>query len=230
MFAALVLAFALVAASAALSHGRLWQLPDRHNPFTPLRIESTPNWLTRHKLARLDEQPAACLEVLAQSAQRFEILSDREVAPGCALRNAVRIDRTQFQVGTPFTLTCPAAVSLALWERHVVTPAALALLGSAPQRLEHFGSLACRNVYGRENGRRSQHASAQALDVSGFVLADGRRITVARDWAGDDPEARFLKAVHGGACTLFDGVYGPAYNAAHADHFHLDRGPFRLCR
>jgi hypothetical protein len=220
----------LAGVAAVLTHGRLWQLPDRHNPWAPLRIDETPGWLTRHKLARLDDAPALCLATLAQATMRFEPVADRAVGPGCGFDNAVRISRTSVQVGQPFTLSCPAAVSLALWERHVLHAAASSLLGSDVRRIEHYGSYACRNVYGREAGRRSQHATADALDVAGFVLEDGRRITVAAHWRADDERAVFLRRIHAQACGFFDGVFGPAYNAAHADHLHLDRGPFRLCR
>ncbi|MFB2351392.1 extensin family protein, partial [Priestia megaterium] len=85
------------------------------------------------------------------------------------LRNAVRIERTSWAVGPAFTLTCPAAVSLALWEHHVVAPAARDHLGSAPARLEHFGSYACRTINPAAQGRRSEHATANALDIAGFV-------------------------------------------------------------
>ena len=215
---------------AVLTHGRHWQLPDRHNPWAPLRIDEAPGWLTRYKLERLDRAPAACLAALEQAKVRFVPVADRSVGPGCGFANAVRIDRTSVQVGEPFTLSCPAAVSLALWERHALQPAAVSLLGSRVRRIEHYGSFACRNVYGRDSGRRSQHATADALDVAGFVLEDGRRITVASHWRGDGERSAFLRNIHGQACGFFDSVFGPEYNAAHADHLHLDRGPVRLCR
>lgn len=59
---------------------------------------------------------------------------------------------------------------------------------------------------------------------------DGRRIRVLADWTGGGAEAAFLREVHGGTCRFFKGTLGPDYNAAHRDHFHLDRGAFRLCR
>lgn len=227
----LVLAMVVIAVVLQMTG---WQWPDRHNPWAPLVLSEPPNWLTRHKLARLDERPFACREVLATAALRTTPMPDRDTGtPGstaCGFRNAVTVSRTAFAVNAPFALSCRSAVALALWERHVVAPEALRLLGSPVQRLDHFGSYACRNVYGRDAGRPSQHATADALDVAGFVLTDGRRITVARDWTGDGPESAFLHAVHRGACRFFDGVLGPEYNAAHADHLHLDRGPYRLCR
>jgi hypothetical protein len=216
--------------AAALTYGRQWHLPDRHNPWAPLHIEEPPGWLTRYKLARLDDAPAVCLSTLEQATMRFQPVPDRAVSSGCGFDNAVRIERTSVQVGEPFTLSCPAAVSLALWERHALQPAAASMLGSGVRRIEHYGSFACRNVYGREGGRRSQHATADALDVAGFVLDDGRRITVASHWHSGDERSAFLRSIQAQACVFFDGVFGPDYNAAHADHLHLDRGPFRLCR
>ena len=56
-----------------------------------------------------------------------------------------------------------------------MAPAAERHFGLPVQRIEHFGSYACRNVYGRPDATRSRHATAEAFDVAGFVLADGRR-------------------------------------------------------
>jgi len=224
------LALVVAVTAAVLTHGRQWQLPDRHNPWARLSIAEVPGWLTRYKLERLDGAPAICLTVLAQATMQFTPVTDRVMGSGCGFDNAVRIERTSVEVGDPFTLSCPAAVSLALWERHALQPAAQSMLGSNVRRMDHYGSFACRNVYGREGGQRSQHATADALDVAGFVLEDGRRITVAAHWRGDDERAAFLHRIHGQACGFFDSVFGPDYNAAHADHLHLDRGPYRLCR
>lgn len=219
-----------VTMAAVQTHGTHWQLPDRHNPWAPLNIAEAPSWLTRYKLERLDGAPALCLAVLEKATIRFKPVADRVTAPGCSFNNAVRIERTSAQVGEPFTLSCSAAVSLALWERHALQPTAQSMLGSNVRSIQHYGSFACRNVYGREGGQRSQHATADALDVAGFVLEDGRRITVAAHWRGNDERAAFLHRIHDQACGFFDSVFGPEYNAAHADHLHLDRGPYRLCR
>jgi hypothetical protein len=97
-------------------------------------------------------------------------------------------------------------------------------------RLEHFGSFACRNLYGRSDAPRSRHATADALDIAGVVLANGNRIRIAAGWDGSATEAAFLHDLHAGACRVFDTVLGPDYNAAHRDHFHLQRGGARVCR
>jgi hypothetical protein len=131
-------------------------------------------------------------------------------------------------VGKSFVLTCRSAVSLALWEQHVLQPAALRFYDSPVVRIEHFGSYSCRNIYGRPNATRSRHATAEAFDVAGFVLANGKRIRIVNDWPNE--RASFLRTVRDGACDFFDGVLSPDYNAAHRDHFHFDRGPYRVCR
>ena len=62
------------------------------------------------------------------------------------------------------------------------------------------------------------------------MLADGREVSLARDWDDPGPRGTFLHAARDGACRVFDAVLGPEYNALHRDHFHLDRGPWRACR
>jgi len=240
----LPLLFVLLAVWSVRS-GRI-AIPEEWNPWAPLRIEATPNLLTRFKLSRASADPEACQAALAQAAMKQVPIEDRVTGPGCGFANAVRIERTSVAVGAPFSLSCRAALSLAMWERHVLQDAALAHLGTRVRSIEHFGSYACRNLYGEQDRRRSQHATADALDIAGFVLADGRRIRVIADWrprpaATDDatanvddgppsPEARFLRAAHDGACRYFDAVLSPDYNRAHSDHFHFDRGAARLCR
>jgi hypothetical protein len=219
-----------VCAVAIGTHGRLWSIPDRHNPWATLQYSDPPNWVTGYKLSRLKRDPSACHALLASTPWRFETVIDRVTGPGCGFQDALLVRRTLSHVNANFTLSCPAAASLALWERHVLHPQALAHPNSPIRRIDHFGSYACRNVAGRETERRSQHATADALDIAGFVLEDGRRIAVVTDWTRSDAPGEFLRAAHKGACGLFDGVLGPEYNQAHSDHFHFDRGPYRICR
>ena len=138
-----------------------------------------------------------------------------EVAADCA---AAGRDR-------PTDLLCPReAEGLGLGEE-----AARQLLDSPLVRIETMGSYNCRNVAG--SAKRSAHATANAIDVSAFVLADGRRISVQGDWAGGTPaEKQFLRIVHTSACKRFGTVLGPGYNAAHQDHFHLESGGKSFCR
>ena len=220
-----------VATAAVVAVRYAWvDLPPHLSPWAPLDVAAPPNWLTRFKLARLSGDAEACRSVLGKTSVEFERLTDRVTGDNCGFTDAVLVRRAPADVGEEFSLTCRAAVSLALWERHVLQPAAKNHFGEPVTGIEHFGSYSCRNVYGRPDATRSRHATAEAWDVAGFVLAGGRRIRVARDWKTTQPEAAFLREVRDGACRFFDGVLSPDYNVAHHDHLHLDRGPFRMCR
>ena len=86
-------------------------------------------------------------------------------------------------------------------------------------------SYMCRNVNNASEGNLSFHAFADAMDVTGFKLEDGRTVTVSGDWA--DPlssEGRLLRYAHDAACSEFTTVLGPEANALHHDHFHVDLG------
>lgn len=227
--AVVVVLASVVAAAWPVLHA--WRVvPSRWNPWAPLDVDEAPNWLTRFKLARLEHDGDACRATLAQTSFRFRPLADRETAPGCGLHDAVSVVAADVSLGAPLTLTCSESVALALWERYSVQPAAERWYGEPVTRLENFGSYACRNVYGREDAPRSEHATANAIDVAGFVLADGRRVHVVDAWRGHSIASRFLHDVDAGACRYFDAVLDPDYNAAHRDHLHLDRGPYRFCR
>ena len=215
--------------------GLVWagalEIPNRLNPFTPLRVADEVNWLTRIKLSRLERGGPQCLAVLADSPVAHKPLADRQAGAGCGLSNAVEVTRSSVALGRSFTATCPLAVAWALFDAHVLGPAAQRHLGQAVVRVTHFGTYACRNIYHRAGGRRSEHATANAIDISGFVLADGQHVTLKADWAGaDQRRSAFLRALRDGACGLFDVVLSPAYNEAHHDHFHFDMGSYRACR
>jgi len=224
-----VLALIVAGALYAIRSGAI-DVPPDWNPWAQLDVNAEPNFLTRYKLDRLSKSSDECQQVLATTGIKYQQLDNRVTGPACGFFNAVRIERTSSRVGKSFSLSCRAAVSLALWERHVLEPAAERHFGQKVATLEHFGSYSCRNVYGRANATRSQHATAEALDVAGFVLEDGKRIRVVKDWEAGGENAAFLRDVRTGACRFFDAVLSPEYNAAHRDHFHFDRGPYRACR
>lgn len=126
-------------------------------------------------------------------------------------------------------MRCGAAAAYAAWVRHIVQPAAERAFGERVVALRNMGTFSCRDIADRP-GRRSQHASANAIDISGFVLAGGRRVSVTGGWRDTGAEGRFLREVRDGACGLFSGVLSPDWNEAHRDHLHLDMGRLGFCR
>lgn len=176
----------------------------------------------------------SCLSGLGASGAQFNPLPDTYAAPGCNKLGTVQLmalagDRAPLSVSNLGPVRCGTAKAFNDWARFGVDRAARQLLGSPVAQIETMGSYACRNVAGTE--RRSAHASAEAIDVSAFVLADGRRIVLKRDWhGGDAPTREFLRVVHKSACKRFGTVLGPEYNTAHADHFHLEGSGGKFCR
>jgi hypothetical protein len=205
-------------------------VPPAWNPWAPLDVNAPPNLLTRYKLMALRNDPQLCEQALATSGLRVAHQADSNPAASCPLTNVLRVQSGEVALSSSFLASCSLAVAFALFERHALQPAAQAAYGQKVARVDHLGSFACRNMYGRENGARSQHATANALDIAGFRLADGRTISVLRDWPKDNADAGFLRQVRDGACDMFSVVLSPDYNAAHRNHFHLDVGPWWVCR
>lgn len=223
----LIVVFMLVAGGSVVLDR---YVPDRLNPLETVTIDEEPGPFTQMKLTRLKVDAGLCGDVLAASSLEYEPLPDREMAEGCRFNNVVLLQQSTISWGGDVTLKCPALVALSIWEQHDLKRHAREILGKEVIRIRHYGTYACRNVYGRATGRRSEHASANAIDVAGFVLEDGSEISVLDDWGADNEKGVFLEAIHDSACERFSVVLGPDYNAAHANHFHFDMGAWTTCR
>ena len=172
-----------------------------------------------------------CHADLAREGVEFRILEDRRFDGGCSALGAVQL----VEIGTPVTnlgaMTCPLARQFARWVREAVQPAASQWLGAPVRRIETFGTYACRGRNGQAGARLSEHGLANAVDVSAFVLADGRRITVEQGWNGTDERARrFLRTIHAAGCRRFSIGLGPDSDAYHYNHLHFDMGRGPYCR
>lgn len=75
----------------------------------------------------------------------------------------------------------------------------------------------------------SEHATANAFDLAGYRLDNGRDISLKAGWNGPGAQREFLRDLRIRACLLFNLVLSPDFNADHADHFHLDMGLYRAC-
>lgn len=208
-------------------------------PWTELSLTDPVGPFTAVKLAALTGNPMQCRRLLELAGDRDRpappIISEAEDC-GFADGMVLRPDHERAVTFAPGGLitSCPVAAAMRLWEP-AVQRAAKQHLGSRVIRIEHFGSYSCRRLYGREGGQWSEHATADAVDIAGFRLADGRRVTIAADWTGRELDAAFLRDVRDSACELFATVLSPDYNDAHHDHLHFDQAERgarggRLCR
>jgi hypothetical protein len=163
---------------------------------------------------------------LAREHILFRRLPDQRFAGGCSALGAVQL----VNMGTPATglraMTCPLARQFARWSRESLQPAADQWLHSRIVRIETFGTYACRTRDNIPGERLSQHAFANAVDVSGFQLEDGRHVTVEHDWRGDDERMRrFLRQIFQGGCRRFNIGLSPDSDRYHYNHLHFDMGP-----
>ena len=210
----LVLAGLLVAARSWLA------AHPEHNPWAPLDLNDPKGWATKQKLLALRDDVSACRAVLERSGVTYNTLEP--VGEGaCRREDLTRLSDYPLTPGIPAT-TCPVAIAMELWKRDTLDPVAQKIFDRPVQRIEHFGAYSCRRLYGRNDGPWSEHATANALDISAFVLDDGTRVSVQGDWQGNGGKRQFLREVRDGACGAFSTVLSPDYNAAHADHFHFD--------
>ena len=209
-------------------------------PWAPLDLGDPVGAFTVRKLAALRGDFPQCRALLDRSGVHYTVLPTMRPRQGaCGYDDGIRFApggarRIAFSPSPP-ALACPLAGGLAMWEWDVLQPAAERFFHARVLRVDHLGSYNCRRLYGRASGAWSEHASADAIDVAGFHLSDGRSITVAGDWRGSNAASGFLHAVRNGACGLFATVLSPDYNVAHHDHLHLDqaaRGAYggRACR
>ena len=234
-----ILLFALLLGAAALllaSYGR------RHPedlPWTALDLGAPIGAFTGRKLTALTGDAPLCEGLLRRAGIRFTALAPQGGGGHCGFSDGVRFDpggaRSIAYQPEGLATSCAVAAALSVWEWEVVQPAALRRLGRTVAQIEHFGSYSCRRMVGSGTRLWSEHATADAIDIAGFRLDDGTRITVARDWSGSGDKAAFLRDVRAGACRLFATTLSPDYNVAHRDHLHLDQAErgrvgWRACR
>ncbi|HVL78048.1 MAG TPA: extensin family protein [Sphingomicrobium sp.] len=207
-------------------------------PWTALDLDHPIGAFTGRKLTALADDPEQCRALLERAEVGDSAMPPRSAGPDCGYDDGMRFsaEGRELVYSPPGVVTsCPVAAAMVVFERQVVQPAALRHFGREASGIDHAGSYSCRRLYGRSEGRYSEHATANALDITGFRIEGGETARLLRDWHGDGPRAEFLREVRDGACRLFSTVLSPDYNEAHADHFHFGqarRGArgWRMCR
>jgi hypothetical protein len=138
---------------------------------------------------------------------------------------------------TPAALVaCPMVPQINAWVATVVRPAAVRHLRGDLAQLKVAASYSCRAMNNVSGSKLSEHGHANAIDVSAFILTDGRVVTIKGGWNGNSDEQAFLREVRSLSCRQFTTVLGPGADAYHGDHFHLDLarhgtdGTKRICK
>lgn len=193
-----------------------------HFPGARFELAHPQGWATHRKLMGLARDDAACFAAFDRVGAGY--LRRPVIGDGVC-----RASQRMLLTGNKFVPTmrpagaapgCAVTAAMMLWNRDVVQPLATRHFGQAVVMLENLGSYNCRKIAGQQG--QSQHSTANAIDISAFVLADGTRVALVNDWEPGDKRSEFLHEVRDASCGLFSTVLSPDYNAAHADHFHLD--------
>lgn len=153
---------------------------------------------------------------------------------GCGAADAVLLegvvlrDHTQVAIAPAATLRCEMAEAVADWLREDVAPAAQKL-GAALRAVDNFNSYECRSRNRIPGAMLSEHGRANALDVRGFKLADGRAIGLT----DVNMAIAWREGLRAHTCARFATVLGPGSDGYHEEHIHLDlaerRGSFKMC-
>lgn len=164
-------------------------------PSAPVLPEEKTVWSDEEIKAALQD----CIRLLGPAVVELEVEAPIR-AGACGAPALVLLKRVGPAPGVEMrpamTVNCAVAARTAEWIDKVVQPAARDLLGSTVAALSGTSGYQCRFRNNAIAGKMSEHAFANAMDVLGFVLADGRRVDVLAHWG---PTGRDIEAAAGAA-------------------------------
>ena len=200
----------------------------------PEAVEEAPAVETPHTVAEPATPPAPDRVYQVACPAVIQGLVEAELAP--PLHEGICGEQSPFIVtgvmsrgrmvplSSPITTNCEMASALPDWVA-AVDGYAEAMLESPLASVTTGTSYMCRARNSTESEFTSEHGFANAIDVVGFTLEDGRSIAVTENWLPpEQPQGRLLRLAHDAACGSFMTVLGPEANAEHNDHLHLDLG------
>jgi hypothetical protein len=148
-------------------------------PPLPPAQQKAPEWTDKE----ITDAKAECGRLL----DKVDVITEprpperRGVCGAPAPRELRSVGKDKVRFTPPATLRCPMIAALNTWISDKLQPAARKKLGSPIVRIVS-GSYSCRNRYGLARAPISEHAFMNAIDISAFVLEDGRIIRVSRSW------------------------------------------------
>ncbi|NJS40402.1 MAG: extensin family protein, partial [Rhodobacteraceae bacterium] len=132
---------------------------------------------------------------------------------GCGVEDPVRVTSISgVRLSQAATVDCSIATALNTWVSDVAQPAFDGKLAEL-QIAAHY---ICRSRNNVKGAKISEHGKGRAIDISGFILTDGRLLTVS------DNYNRTLRRIYKAACGIFKTTLGPGSDGYHEDHFHFD--------
>jgi len=195
------------------------------------------NFLGERRESWRDQAERACM---AQKPQSYFVRQTRTIKDkgSCGVEYPLKVAALQegtIGIGPDATLGCPVTTALEYWMRNSVQPASIAYFGMPVVEIKQISAYSCRTRNSKKGADLSEHAFGNAIDVAGFVLADGRVVTVKSGWNGKADERAFLRETFSTACATFNTTLGPGA-PYHGDHFHVDlarhgeKGTYKYCK
>jgi hypothetical protein len=179
--------------------------------------------------------PSACRLALTDTIATAPSIPDITGPGGCGGPDLVKLEAIMLPDGSRVAVTpaailrCPMARALADWVRTDIAALAAAQ-GSRVADLDNFDSYECRGRNRVRGAKLSEHGRANALDVRGVKLANGRMLALTDREVPREVRETVLQSV----CARFTTVLGPGSDGYHEDHIHLDlaerRGGYRICQ
>jgi len=170
-----------------------------------------------------------CLDDLGARGVSYRVAAVPVTTGACSVENPVQVTGAAVPWNQPAVMSCGLADRMDRFLVEAAEPLARRYLATDIVRLDHFGAYSCRSMAGMA-GRWSEHAAGRAIDISGFLLKDGERVSVEHDWLAPGPKSEFLHALAKRACDYFNLVLTPESDKLHYNHLHLDIDRWRLCQ
>jgi hypothetical protein len=149
-------------------------------------------WTDAEVIAALKE----CVRLLGPIAADIDVTQpvkqEQCGTPAPIMLKRIGSGANRVEFNPPAMVNCPMVVGLHSWVEKTLQPAAMETFGSPITRLRSASGYSCRNRIGSLHGadKLSEHAKANAIDIGGFITADGRTIEVSRFWG---PTARDIR-------------------------------------
>ncbi len=179
---------------------------------------------------------AACIGALKAGGAVIEEVAAIGPENGCGITRPVLLKRLSADVAIrpEATLRCETALQLQRWTSGALGPAVEAAM---PEKtlsgLEQASGYVCRNRNGAANGKVSEHAYGNAIDIAAFTFSDGSRMDIAPREKDSTMAGALQRAAVATACLYFTTVLDPGSDAAHETHLHLDvirrKSGYRYC-
>ena len=132
---------------------------------------------------------------------------------GCGVADPVRVTSISgVRLSQAATVDCSIARALNGWVEEVAQPA----FDGRLVELQVAAHYICRGRNNKKGAVISEHGKGRAIDISAFILSDGKVLTVAQNYN------RLMRRIYKAACGYFKTTLGPGSDGYHEDHFHFD--------